>query len=141
MNFLLTFGVQAERRVISMLRQKGFRSIKWNHPNHFPDGESWWDINADGWLLEVKASSFSKKSGGWQFNLHRHGKLNANALTAYIFCLQKVPETGKSWTYLVIPSTELSVKLTVRISMRTLLSKYALFVDRWDLILKSPKLR
>lgn len=133
-------GRQAERRVTAILRAKEFSSVKWRSTVSVTE-EGYWDIAADGRLLEVKGANFSRKYKMWRFNLHRHGKLSPHRLTAYIFCLRGVPFVDTAWTYLVIPYADLSGKKAVSITPRSLMRNYAKYIDAWDFIKTQPKLQ
>ena len=127
------FGKLAENRVADLLRRHGLPNVFQQYAN------TYWDIEVDGRLIEVKAARFLK--GTWQFNLHRHGSLNPHPLSAYVFCLADVPYMKRAWIYLVIPYTNLAGHLTVGMSIRSLICKYGRYADQWNSILLLPRIK
>ncbi len=83
--------------------------------------------------VEVKVCA-RRTDGFWFFNIHRHGILDESSVDAYILRLEQVPEF-KCALHLVIPAP--IKRSTVTISLRSLITRYARYYNRFDYIGRS----
>ena len=110
--------------MIGLLYTKGFKPKRaaYNSP---------WDVSCGDARVEIKASVFNGKH--WLFNIQRHGKLNEGLVDFYILRLENSPTLfGKYAIHLVVPAP-LKTQ-TIVVSPRSLLTRYAIHFNRFDLI-------
>ena len=70
----------------------------------------------------------------WRFNIHRHNKISPDVIDFYVFSIPAIASLGfKYGLALVVPGIEVSGKL-ITVSPRSLISKWAKWINRWDLI-------
>lgn len=69
----------------------------------------------------------------WHFNIHRHGQVQSGRCDVYVFRISRIAEF-KNGLYLIVPEKEIGDTLTVQVSLRSLISKWAKWVNRWDVI-------
>lgn len=114
----------AERKMISLLRVKlpngGTRQMDYKSP---------YDVVCCGKRIELKTAGFLEDH--WQFNIHRHGKLNEASTDVYILRLEGVPGF-KAAICLIVPAP--IGQPTISISLRSLLTRWSRFYDRFDFI-------
>jgi hypothetical protein len=109
------FGQNGQRNVAAWLTMRHGRSVEMM-PYICP-----FDLLVDGYTrVEVKIAKFNGKS--WDFNIHRHGKVNEKFVDAYILRMENVPGF-KAAIHLIIQSP-LNTQ-TVHISFRSLITRYA----------------
>lgn len=114
-----------ERAAIEAMKRYGLNPII--EPFNCP-----WDVTCNGKRVELKAASFTKNF--WRFNVHRHGRMNESPVDFYVFRLEAAPAIllGKAAIHLVLPAPLETP--TVAISPRSLLTRYAKYFNRFDLI-------
>ena len=124
---------RAETKVQNQLRYRGVDSTRQSFASEYDL------LTAGGQRVEVKYASFRRltKDGrmGWKINFHRHGVLNESDVNWYVTVLDadSVRLFGKAVLSLVIPAP--IQKTTIQISPRSLVSRWAGFVNNWQPIL------
>ena len=124
-----TAWYDAETKVQNQLRYRGIAS------EHQSFASGYDLLTAGGQRVEVKYAGFRrlKKDGrmGWQINCHRHGVLDETNLDWYAAVLGSDPTNlfGKAVLTLIIPAPV--EKFTLVISPRSLVSRWAGFVNNW----------
>lgn len=119
-----TVGGRGELRVREFLKKRGLTPILLRH-------DSPWDIECGGVRIDVKTSRWDQ-SGGWNFTIHHGGALR-EVCDCYIFRLEKSP-WSKCAIHLIVPAP-VGVK-GVHISMRSLLTRWGIYFNRFDLLVK-----
>lgn len=102
-----------------------------------------WDLECKGKRIEVKSggalqivSSSGSFQTRWQFNIHRHGVLDESQVDVYILRLEDVPEFTSA-IHLIVPAP--IGREVVKISLRSLITQWAVYFNRVDLIDSSIK--
>lgn len=92
-------GLKGQETVRNFLLSRGIKPVK-----RMPYNWSY-DLDVAGDRIEVKTAEYIKKgvSEGWQFAIHRHGKLS-DECDFYILRLQKLPWTKAKAIYMLVPS-------------------------------------
>lgn len=114
----------------SWLRSKGFSSLKTAYNCPF-------DLLVNGKRVEVKESRAQTVIEGgrqriiWKINIHRHNKLDETQVDIYIFRLLGFPEFTSGLYLLLKPPIR---SKTVRISVRSLIQRYAVHIDKTELL-------
>lgn len=121
-------GMAGERQAAAWLRLKGL-------PVSYRPKRSKYDMEVNGWRVEVKCAPLNTDKRGWFFNIHRHGSLDERQVDFYVFVLQDVPLVAAN-IYLVVPSP-LKYK-TVAITFRSLIMKWSRYIDNPDPLRESP---
>ncbi len=80
--------------------------------------------------VEFKAGTL-RNDGTWLFNIHRHGVVNESQVDVYVLRLEDVPGF-KYAVHLIVPAP-LNTP-TVSISLRSLLTRWGRFFNRFDFI-------
>ena len=94
-----------------------------NNPSKF-------DILVDG-SVRVECKDSRRGYGGrWHFPIARHGELNESEVDFYIFALRGMAKRAR--VYVILPAP--IGKTGLCMSMRSLLTRYARFIDNWDAI-------
>lgn len=118
------FGQAGENAVLHWLTAHGYEAKK------LPRGQGA-DLLLGGKLrLEVKCSS-PNDHGKWTFNLHHHGVLDESRVDLYIFRIEKLPEFSHA-LHLIVPAP--LNRLTVSMSLRSLILRWGQFANRFDLL-------
>jgi hypothetical protein len=118
---------EAEDKVYDLLRSNGIKVIRSNYKSPY-------DYLYEGKRIELKHSKGTMRLDGhtiWKFNIHRHGVLDESQVDFYIFRLENVPEFSYA-IHLVIPAPLGSA--TLEITLRSLITQYAIHFNRFDLI-------
>jgi|SRR5882762_716138 len=120
-------GKRAETYVCSWLKTQGLEVTMMGYTSPY-------DLLVNGWRCEVKMAPM-KPNGKWNFNIHRHGKVNELEVDFYIFVLEDVPYC-KASIYL-IKKAPLSCP-TVEISVRSLIVRHSQDVHNVKPLLEKP---
>lgn len=93
------------------------------------------DLFAGSCRIEFKAAEprIVASTRRWSFNIHRHGQVQSGRCDVYVFRISRIAEF-KNGLYLIVPEKEIGDTLTVQVSLRSLISKWAKWVNRWDVI-------
>ena len=119
---------RAETKVRNFLRYRGVDSTRQSFASEYDL------LTVGGQKIEVKWSSFITKADGWRghvLNIHRHGALDESAVDWYVAVLGPDPTNlfGNAVHSLVIPAPV--EKHTLVISPRSLVTKWAGYVNNW----------
>lgn len=118
-------GREAVYAVAAWLGAHGYPvSIQKEHTSPF-------DLLCAGKRIEVKVSPRRPSDNIWFFNIHRHGIMSEGAVDVYILRLENVPDF-KYAIHLIIPAP--IGKATVQISLRSLITRFGRYYNRFDLL-------
>ena len=132
-----TAWYDAETKVQNQLRYRGVDSKRQSFASEYDL------LTAGGQKIEVKYASFRrlKTDGrmGWQINFHRHGVLNESEVNWYAAILDadSTGLFGKAVLSLILPAP--INKTTLQLSPRSLVSRWAGYVNNWSGLLKAEQ--
>jgi hypothetical protein len=116
---------RAEQKVKNFLKYRGIESDSTPHKTHYDL------LTENGLRVEVKYATFRNLGSqwGWKITFHRHNVLDEREVDFYCIVLQNPEVFGRYVLNLVIPAP--IKKTTVQISPRSLVSRWAGFVNNW----------
>jgi hypothetical protein len=130
-------GKTAEQKVQSWLNASGFHVTRASYFAPF-------DLYTDaGTSIEVKCGNpalIKRGVWGWHFNIHRHGKRKVGS-SVDIFVLRVEMGAGLfrqlgmgSACHFIVPSSEMDGLLTVRMTVRSIITRFAKYFNNFEAI-------